>query len=60
MPLRVAEAASELAWINLQIAGFWLSRALKAGFDPNQARWPAGLPIGGQWRPNGSDGTWQN
>lgn len=27
----------------------------KAGFSPSQPRWPAGTPVGGQWKP--SDGT---
>jgi hypothetical protein len=33
-----------------------LERAVKAGFDPNQPRLPAGNPGGGQWTNGGSGG----
>lgn len=44
-----------LAGLRLQASLLRLRRAVKAGFDPNQPRVPAGNPDGGQWTGGGGE-----
>lgn len=48
----IAIARRKLDELRFQVAVIRLQLALRA-FNPNQPRWPAGRPDGGQWRPAG-------
>jgi hypothetical protein len=43
---KIANLKSALAELKMQLA-------VRAGYDPNQPRWPPGTEIGGQWKPTG-------
>jgi hypothetical protein len=43
---KIASLKSDLALLKLKLA-------VRAGYDPDQPRWPQGTSVGGQWSPAG-------
>src|SRR5687767_7623019 len=57
---RLLQMRCETAAMQLELALLRLRLALKAAFDPNQPRVPAGRPEGGQWtRAGGGVIAWE-
>jgi hypothetical protein len=54
MHTQVLQLRSKNAAIRVELAALRCILALKAGFDPNQPRVPAGRPEGGQWTDSGN------
>jgi hypothetical protein len=57
MHTQVLQLRSKNAAIRVELAALRCILALKAGFDPNQPRVPAGRPEGGQWTDSGGDSS---
>ena len=57
MRTQILELRCNHAAIRMEFAALRCMLALKAGFDPNQPRVPAGRPEGGQWTDSGSGGS---
>lgn len=48
-PNTLARVRQEFAYLTVKASNLRWRSMLKAGFDPNQPRVPAGNPVGGQW-----------
>src|SRR5687768_15059404 len=57
MHTQVLQLRSKNAAIRVELAAIRCILALKAGFDPNQPRVPAGRPEGGPWADSGNGGS---
>ena len=57
MHTQVLQLRSKNAAIRVELAALRCILALKAGFDPNQPRVPAGRPEGGQWTDSGGESS---
>ena len=57
MHTQVLQLRSKNAALRVELAALRCILALKAGFDPNQPRVPAGRREGGQWTDSGSGGS---
>ena len=57
MHTQILQLRYKNAAIRVEFAALRCMLALKAGFDPNQPRVPAGRREGGQWTDQGAEGA---